>query len=233
MIVNIINQLGLAGVIKSPLEGQPAAMTPILLGLLLLPCLLLAVVFLQPWSEPKWMFLDTITAAQYAPSCCHVYYGFVSNIGLLLWSGTAAACLVIGMAFFAAAKSQAITRFALSAGILTGWLALDDMFLVHEKVLPALGVPQPLVIATYMLLALVYAAASWRFIFQQEWWILALGSSALALSIFVDLVFHSPLPAFVYLEDSAKFFGIFCWCLFHLLALFTCLKNHLQLQKQG
>lgn len=106
------------------------------------PAVVLAAVLLQPFAEPKWMFLDTLAAAEYAPDCCHVYYGLVSNLGLLLWSGTAAVCLLAGLVFLSVDRRDPFTLFALSAGLLTGWIAIDDMFLVHEKVLPALGVPQ-------------------------------------------------------------------------------------------
>jgi hypothetical protein len=184
------------------------------------PVLFLAAVFLQPFAEPKWMFLDTLAAAEMAPECCHVYYGLVSNIGLILWIGTAAVCLVTGLAFLVVSGADQFTRFALSAGFLAGWIGLDDMFLVHEKVMPKLGVPQELVMIIYLALAALYVASSWRFIFLQKWWILAVGGVALGISMFVDQFFHSVSAEFIYLEDSAKFFGIVCWSTFHLLAVF-------------
>ncbi len=184
------------------------------------PVLLLAAVFLQPFAETKWMFLDPLAAAEMAPECCHVYYGFISNIGLVFWIGTAAVCLVVGLAFWLVSGADRFTRFAISAGCLSGWIGLDDMFLVHEKVMPKLGVPQELVMVIYLVLAALYVAVSWRFIFAQRWWILVLGAAALGLSMFVDQFFHSVDAGIVYLEDSAKFFGIMCWSTFHLLATF-------------
>lgn len=183
------------------------------------PTLFLSAVLLQPWVEPKWMFLDTLTAAELSGDCCHVYYGFVSNLGILLWCGTAAVCFTAAAVFFAAGSSFKMARFAISASFLTGWLALDDMFLLHELVLPSLGVPQTVVIAIYGVLTLAYLSANWRFLIKQEWWILALGGIALAVSVFVDTAFHSLVPALVYLEDSAKFFGIVCWASFHLVTI--------------
>lgn len=189
--------------------------------LFIFPTAFLAVVLLQPFVEPKWMFLDTLAAAEYAPDCCHVYYGLVSNMGLLLWSGTAAVCLLAGLVFLSVDKKNPFTRLALSAGLLTAWIAVDDMFLVHEKVLPALGVSQMLVVASYMGLAVLYVFTSWRYIFQQQWWMLALGGAALASSILIDQIYHSLDAHLVYLEDSAKFFGIVCWTIFHLLTVFN------------
>ena len=56
-------------------------------------------------------------------------------------------------------------------------------------------------------------------IFKSDFWMLGLAGSALALSMVVDTVFHSLAPQLVYLEDSAKFFGIFCWASFHVTAM--------------
>ena len=184
-----------------------------------LPAILLSVVLLQPWAEPKWMFLDTLTAAELSGACCSVYFGFMSNLGILLWCGTAATCLVAATVFLAVGNASQLVRFTVSAGLLTGWFTLDDMFLLHERVLPALGIPQELVIAAYGALALAYLGLNWRFLAGQEWWILLLGVGGLGVSILVDTIFHSLVPGLVYLEDGAKFFGIFCWASFHILTV--------------
>ncbi len=194
------------------------------------PLLLLGAVLLQPWAEPKWMFLDPLTAAQLSGECCSTYFGFVSNLGIMIWSSTAAVCLFSAALFALLKADRALTWFALSSGILTGWLALDDTFLVHETVMPSLGVPQNAVIAAYAALALLYIASSWRVILASDFWILLIGGLALVVSIVVDTAFHSLNPSLVYIEDSAKFFGIFCWASFHITSLFERI-SYLAVQK--
>lgn len=186
---------------------------------LLLPVTFLAAVLLQPWAEPKWMFLDPLTAAELSGDCCHTYYGFVSNLGIMLWSATAAVCLFSAILFVAQKRDIALVWFAASAGLLTGWLALDDAFMVHEVVFPSFGIPQNAVLAFYVVLGGLYGLTSWRTIFRQDWPLLFVAGSALALSMLVDTVFHSLVPSLVYLEDSAKFFGICAWAAFHISAL--------------
>ncbi len=188
-----------------------------------LPALLLAAVLLQPWVEAKWMFLDPLTAAQLSGDCCHTYYGFVSNLGVLAWTATAAVCLFAAVLFVLQYRHKSLIWFAASAGVLTGWLALDDAFMVHEVVLPSFGVPQNAVLASYVVLAALYAMVSWRLILKSDYLILLVGGAALALSIAVDTVFHSLLPFLVSLEDSAKFFGICCWSAFHISTLLALL----------
>jgi len=183
------------------------------------PAIFLAIVLLQPWAEPKWMFLDTVTAARFSENCCSTSYGFISNLGIMLWSATAAVCLFAGCVF-AQINARSLMWFALSAGLLNGLLALDDAFLLHENVLPYFGIPQNLVLATYVALALAYAAASWRIILAADYIILFVAGTAVAVSLLVDTVFSSLVPSLVYIEDSAKFFGIFSWASFHMTTLY-------------
>jgi len=184
-----------------------------------LPAIFLTIVMIQPWAEPKWMFLDTITAARFSDECCSITYGFISNLGIMIWSATAAICLFSAVVF-ARMNERSLLWFALSAGFLNGWLALDDAFLLHENVLPYFGIPQNLVLASYVALALLYAAASWRIILAADYLILFVGGLAVVVSLLVDTVFSSSLPALVYIEDSAKFFGIFSWASFHITTLY-------------
>lgn len=185
-----------------------------------LTILYLAIILLQPWAEPKWMFLDSLAAAEYAPKCCSVYYGFVSNTGILLWVITAAVSLFVAFLLFGTGQQPHLLRLALTGGLLTGWIALDDLFLLHERVLPHLGVPQLVVLALYMVLGVAYGLVNWRFLWKQDWWLLGLGATGLAASLAVDIFFHSLDDVLVYIEDSAKFFGIACWALFHLMTFF-------------
>lgn len=183
--------------------------------ILALGAVFLAVVVAQPWIEPKWLFLDAQTAGELSGDCCHVYYGAVSNLGIMLWMGTAAICLFSGLVLFLLNGRNHASDMALSAGILSAVLGLDDAFLVHEVIAPELGIAQNLVLAVYGLLALGYAVFARRFIFGSDLWVFCLGGGALALSLGIDVVFHSVAPLLVYLEDSAKFFGITCWFLYH------------------
>ena len=193
----------------------------------LVPSLFLAAVVFQPWVEAKWMFLDPLTAAELSGDCCHSHYGFVSTAGVILWAATAAISLFSAAMLLIARTKGSLVLFPLLAGMLTGWIALDDAFLLHETVLPSFGVPQNAVIAFYVLLAFGYFAANWKAILKYDFWILGMGAAALGTSIAVDTIFHSLNPTFVLLEDSAKFFGIFCWATFHVTTFAKVLsENH-------
>lgn len=179
------------------------------------PAVFLAIILGQPFVEPKWMFLDPLTAAEVSGDCCHSHYGFVSTLGVMMWVVTASVLLLTAFVLFVTDGPRKVIFFAFTGGLLTGWLALDDAFLLHETVLPAFGVPQNLVLMTYVVLGGLYMLGSWRVILRNDFWILAVGCGTLALSIAVDTIYHSLLPTLVDLEDSAKFFGMFCWMSFH------------------
>jgi len=193
---------------------------------IILPSIFLAIILIQPWVEPKWMFLDPLTSAEFAPECCPPYFGFVSTLGVMLWTITTAISLFAALIIFISRQNLSLLKFALTAGTLSGLLALDDAFLLHEKVFPAFGVPQNGVMAIYVLLTLAYVLASWRTIFKFDFWILAFGGSAFAASLFIDIYFSSLLPYLVYLEDSAKFIGIVCWTSFHITTLGRALSQN-------
>ena len=186
------------------------------------PAVLLAIVALQPWEDPALIFLDALVAAEVAPQCCSVAYGFMSQLGIFIWISTSAVCLFAGALMLIKALPGNLAAFAISAGLLTGWLGIDDAFLLHEKVFPKLGVPQNAVLASYIALTLAYVASSWRILLKSDFSILAIGGAAFACSLGIDIVLHN--PAWIHLEDSAKFLGICCWGSFHVSTLLKMLS---------
>ncbi len=220
-LVKALNKIGGFNLLVPPKTRLILALVVILA-----PGLLLLAVLAQPWVEPKWMFLDMLTAAEFSDDCCHVYYGFMSNLGIFLWVATAAISLFAAMIFYNWKSDKALFRFALTSGLFSGWLALDDGFLLHETVLPKLGIGQNLVLAIYVLLALSYILSSWRVILSSEYWILALAVFGVSLSLGVDVILHSIDQTVIIIEDSAKFFGLFLWFAFHATTLVVAMQNH-------
>ena len=110
--------------------------------ILALPLVFMAAVVLQPWIDPADLLRDPLAVAELKPAeCCKVYYGAVSNLGVLLWTAGAAIALFGAGLALALGRPAGEAGLLLAAGMLTGFLAIDDLFLVHENVLPAFGVP--------------------------------------------------------------------------------------------
>jgi hypothetical protein len=156
--------------------------------------------------------------------------GFLSNLGILIWAGSAGACLVAVLVLRHGTTSgdAEYLRFFVVAGALTTVLVLDDTYQLHEELIPSLlGGGQTFVILGYVV---VVATFLWRFrrlILSTEWLILAAAGVTFAASIAIDLL-PSALgrlpgglaidigsPSYEYvsslIEDGMKFVGITLW----------------------
>ncbi|GAB5455523.1 MAG: hypothetical protein Hens2KO_17520 [Henriciella sp.] len=185
-----------------------------LLGIIALACLLVLATALQPWVDPRWLYMDTQTVGELSGDCCHIYDGAMSTLGIMLWASTAAisilACLV-----FARQSNYRAAWFAGHATVVSAVLALDDAFLLHEVAFPELGIPQVIIIGLIGGLILSYLWVQRRFFRSPYRWLLGLSLFAFAVSVGVDQVFHSILPIWIVVEDGPKFIGIVAWALLH------------------
>ena len=184
-------------------------------SLLLATLLVIVLASVQPWVDPRWLFLDGQTVGELSGDCCHVYDGAFSMLGIMIWSATASlACLSAIVLHRVGQRKEAV--FALQAMILSGVLAIDDAYLFHEVVFPKVGVPQKLVLVAIASLALAYLVSNVRRLMRHEAWLLFVSLSAFAFSVGIDQVYESIEPIYVVVEDGAKLLGIVAWFLFHL-----------------
>lgn len=203
---------GQTRLLELPAKLRPAAYV----ATFILPALLLGFVIWQPWFEPRWMFMDALTAARESTECCHASYGIISQAGLLLWSATAAIALFGALVIRAQGAPIERQAFLIYAGLLTGWLVLDDAYLLHESILPGLGLSQTLVQLAYAAAALVYLGLNRALLRQSEWPILVAAGMAMAASMGLDLVIAVQSDLVGIIEDALKFYGYVLWAVFHI-----------------
>ena len=65
----------------------------------------------------------------------HPLSGVLSNLGVLLWCTAAAVCGFASF-FLRHAQPRSPSRFLLSSSLLSVYLMLDDLFQLHENLLP-------------------------------------------------------------------------------------------------
>lgn len=179
---------------------------------------LLAGIALQSRAPIVYLMKDPLTVVQLSKECCHVYYGLVSNLGIMVWTTAAAVCLFTALLLITLGRRGAEPLFLATAGLFTGWLALDDLFMIHEDVLPLFGVPQPLTYAAYAGAAALYLLLSWRQILRFRPCLMGLAMALLGASVAIDVLVHSESTMHVFIEDGAKFLGILAWTAFHVTA---------------
>ncbi len=207
--------------------ARATAYGPLIWALTLLPPLALMIgVSAQPWVSPADLLRDPLAVAETITACCKVYHGAISNLGVLLWAAATAVCLFTAAVLYTRGRPTAEAAFMASAGLLTGLFTVDDLFLVHDNVLPAFGVSQPVTYAAYGLCGAAYLLLSWRQILKCRYGLLAAAIVLLAISVVVDSLFHSDAPVRILIEDGAKFGGIFAWASFHATAAWQLLMRN-------
>ena len=191
-------------------------------------CMFVTFMAFQPWIPPGYLFDDTLTVASLVSDagepCCAWYFGFVSNLGILLWAGTAAVCALSALIFHSRPRGTYRAVFFLYGGALTAWLALDDLYKMHEKVHWS-GIHEAFVFAVYMLLVLVYLVTFRRLIVESGFVLLFLSFAFFSMSILVDTL-HPGASAWHHLgDDGSKFVGISLWTAFHLCAAWIAIDS--------
>jgi hypothetical protein len=152
------------------------------------------------------------------------FLGFISNVGAVLWAATATVFLFRYRMERTEARSPGWARFLLASGLFAAMLGVDDLFLVHDQLVPdVFGVAQGWVVALYALAAclylLVFAPRIAATAFPLLLCAFALLGTSVALDQLMDRLIY--LPASGFLEDAAKLMGIGTWLAY---ALHTCAR---------
>jgi len=197
-------------------------------GLLVLAVMLIASIFRQ--VDIAYMTRDVASIAQISPLT-----GMLSNLGVLLWCATAAISGATALLLWRSGD-MAASRFFIASFLLTTYLLLDDLFLIHEYLaFRYLGLRE-----RYVLLFLGLALASWLIGFRGTilrtpfgYLLVALGFFAVSVlvdGLLVRLFPHLEDDDLVFLaEDGAKWMGITSWTTYHVSCCLRKLQRKLKL----
>jgi hypothetical protein len=151
-----------------------------------------------------------------------MYYGIGSNVGMLFWCSAAAICLFSGALLKrAGAYRIEFARFLWFSGVVTAILLLDDLFLLHDRVIPIYTrVDQEALYIGYVAMLGLYLFEFRNTLLKTELLPLVLAFVLMATSVFVDeavengwlSISYSPLSYLV--EDGSKLLGISMWFLY-------------------
>lgn len=175
---------------------------------------LMGVIFWQPFFAVGDLTRDPATIALHPP-----YFGAVSNLGLLLWSASAAVCFLslVLLRVMQPERKDLCAFFAVFAGLNTV-LCLDDTFLLHEAILPNrlpfLRIPEPVVLATYVLILLGAVVTFRKLLLKNQPLLFGFILLLFAVSVGFDQLPSSQWlseDAVFLIEDGAKLLAIFLW----------------------
>ena len=158
--------------------------------------------------------LQKFTADPTATLEAHPLTGLISNIGVLFWCATATICL-FSFTIISPKKGNKLSWFLLFSGLFSLILLADDLFLLHENILPyKLNIHQKLVYVGYAFTMSGYIFFFWKIILGFDYKYFIISILLFGASIICDLFL--PIVDWEYfLEDSLKIFGIFSWFLFY------------------
>ncbi len=137
--------------------------------------------------------------------------GFISNLGVILWVG-------ISFILFFALKNfnlgnSSYKKFIVSGFILSGLLALDDFFLIHDKY-----ITQEFIFLFYLIFSIYILKKFIQQILLIDRYHFFLSYALFSFSIIVDIVLQNLFPSvLIYsqiIEEAFKFSGICCWFIF-------------------
>jgi len=157
-------------------------------------------------------------------------YGYISNLGVILWGACMSVCLFSALILNSRRDQSKMIAFFISFGALTAVLMLDDLFMFHEKLAPEyLNISEKWVLLTYAL----YAAGSiYHFrdiLFTHDMKFFIISFAAFASSVLLDqIATRYYFPGEFLFEDGLKFIGIASWLTYflnmastHIMALMT------------
>lgn len=142
------------------------------------------------------------------------YIGFLSQVGIFFWAASAAVCLFGISALARCQDSLETRRFLILSGVLTLLLGLDDVFLLHERGYPAIGVSEKMVFLVYAGLLLSGLVRFHALILRTEYVLLGMALGCFAVSLGVDLLIPQGRGLHLY-EDGAKLTGVVFWFAYH------------------
>ena len=139
------------------------------------------------------------------------YTGLVSAVGGMLWWAAGALWLLCAWVLRRWGSDRSVAALVL-ASVFSVWLGIDEMFVLHEVVLPSkLHVSELSIYAAYGALTVLYLLKFREFVASTRWRLLVLALVFFLSSTALDQVApESP----VLLEEGVKLLGIVTWVLF-------------------
>ena len=141
------------------------------------------------------------------------YYGFLSQIGIFCWFESVAICIFSAVILSLEIDKLKFKSFFFISGFLTLLLGLDDAFLLHEKLLPALGFSEKVMFAIYAIVFLFYLIKFFPLILKTEYIIFTMAFLFFGISIALDVFDPHGINPYLF-EDSAKLIGIISWLVY-------------------
>lgn len=151
------------------------------------------------------------------------WIGLFSNIGNFLWWIAGIVCVFTALLLRSAPGQSTASAFLMSWGLLTGFLALDDFFMIHEWVIPTyLPLSEDVMFGVYFVIAVLLVVLFRDEFLRSPYPIFAFALACFAVSIVIDLAGPARFQEWgmpirlvwnleYVVEDGLKLLGIIAW----------------------
>lgn len=166
------------------------------------------------------MTRDPLAIARAGDDATAVHTGWLSNGGVLVWAAAAGAALMAGRTGLPSRPA----RMLLCAGVISGGLVADDLFELHEQVVPRLTrfTEEHIMLGWALLVALFVVVFRRELVRSPVLPVLVLAVGYLGISMVADVaddirpvnVLSRAMGGHAVLEEGAKLVGILCWSSF-------------------
>lgn len=161
------------------------------------------------WTgTPLWQLTREPSEVMYYPP----YIGMLSNWGALVWMATAVICLFTAAVMKDSHTPRQTKIFIFASGLFSLVIAVDDLFRLHDLVLPRLlDIREGFFYLLYLLALIIYLAFFRRQILQRDYLLLAAAFLLFFLSrqLFIPFLDGSNASG-----DILKYFGNVFWLAF-------------------
>lgn len=215
--------VGFIPVVIDGLKNQCIRLVPIILLTAGLGLIGMAVVYLMHLETGAPFSVLTRDMA----SVCHVkpFIGFLSNIGIIIWSGSAASCFLAALFLRQGGNKRRFVQFFSWFALFTLLLALDDVLVLHETFFPrTLHLSQTVIYSIYASLTLLSLLVFLREILTTDFLLLLIAGGFLSASMVTDQ-FMKMSDLETLFEDTLKFFGIIFWLVYFIRTALVQMKN--------
>ena len=152
------------------------------------------------------------------------YFGFYSNLGILLWAVAACSALFGWLSLRRLCIELPGLRPLMLGGLFAAIACLDDLFMLHENAY-LIGIPEKAAMAFYALFLLAFAASTLPVLDKTKWLLLAASLGSLAISTLVDLA-DLQIAGSVLIEEAFKLSGIAFLASYLVTLSFSVLSDH-------
>jgi hypothetical protein len=142
------------------------------------------IVFLLLLTFQRMVPLHEMTADTASLADIPVYIGRLSNIGMVIWGAALTVCVFAAASLWG--RSPWVRFFGASAA-LTLVLMLDDMFMIHDRILPDMGISEMVYVLFYAVTAIVFIVGLWRFFSHTDYVLLLIAVTLLGASVIFDI----------------------------------------------